>query len=163
MVFYRAEGKIRTFTAHTVLTFAFFDDEAGITRTFDALGLGAPGQQGRKVFFEIAVEGDLTLARKGKFANIKKGQTNLPPLSSLAGMAQQQEAGVVYAYYLKGKNGLTPIRHFRRQVLPLMADREEEMQAFMQKFDFPLSNPLSYILLINYYNQLKKEVLTKVD
>lgn len=162
VVFYRTDGQIRTFTAHTVLSFDFFDEQAGIDRTFSSLTSSTYLLPGRKEFFELAVDGDLRLVRKGEIVRVKKGQTNLNPLPALIWMADQANGEVVYDYFLQGENGLTAIRHFRKQVLPLMADRGEEMQQFMEQFNFNFSNPLSFILLVNYYNHIKKEVLTQV-
>lgn len=159
VVFYKLNGQIQTFSAHAVDSFAFYDEEAGITRTFTAQNTDGNALQGRKEFYEIVVEGDLTLARKGRFTQLMRLQGNINPLPSLVRMANQSDAEVVYDYYLMGERGLTEVRHFRKQVLSLMADREKEMQQFVREFNFNFSNPLSYILLINYYNQLKKGVL----
>jgi hypothetical protein len=161
VVFYKTEGQIETFSPYTVDSFSFYDEAAGLTRTFSALSPGPDGSQGPKAFFEITLEGDLTLARKGKFAKRRNARGNAHPLAGFLLLPPQAEQDLVYDYFLVSAEGLTKIRHFRKQVLPLMADREEEMEQFINRFSFNFSNPLSYILLINYYNQINKSVLTK--
>jgi hypothetical protein len=161
VVFYKSDGQIKTFSPHTAASFSFYDEAAGLTRTFSALSPGTDGSQRQKAFYEITVEGDLTLARKGKFAKRKNARGNAHPLACFVMLPPQTEQDLVYDYYLVSAEGLTKIRHFRKQVLPLMADREEEMAQFINSFSFNLSNPLSYILVINYYNQINRGVLTQ--
>jgi hypothetical protein len=161
VVFCKSDGRIQTFTAHTVRHFEIYDEGAGITRSFSSLSDDATASRERKTFFEVMVDGDLTLLRKGKYAKIARPKGKYHRVTNRI-LEAKQKPEIVYRYYLLRKDGLQEIRHFRRQVLPLMHDREAEMRQFINSHKFNLENPQSHILIINYYNHLKKnEVLSQ--
>ena len=60
-------------------------------------------------------------------------------------------------YYVTEKNKVERIRNFRRQVLPLMNDYAEEMQAFRSRNNIKLrrlNDEVSMFLMVSYYNRL---------
>lgn len=71
-----------------------------------------------------------------------------------------QKPEIVYSYYFLQHANPQKITYFRKQVLPLMRDLEEEMQEFIQSNDFDLEKPRSHIMIITHYNQLKRDFLS---
>ncbi|MCC9137419.1 hypothetical protein ACFSKU_08510 [Pontibacter silvestris] len=159
VLFYKDAGITKAFTAQTVRSFNFKDEEMGVTRTFTSLTQKLNDLPGQKEFYEIVIDGEIVLARRSKTSRMARKKYIIPILSNLLATSQAQN-NATYNYYIVNNKELTKIKNFRKQVLPLMADREEEMNQFMHDYDFQLHKPTSYILLVNYYNHLMKENFT---
>lgn len=159
VVFCKAEGKIQTFTPQTVLHFEYYDEEAGLTRSYSSFPHHITASRQQRAFFEVVIDGDLTLLRKGKFSKIPRPKGKYHRVHNKI-RDSHQKPDIVYSYYLLQQAGPQQITHFRRQVLPLMHDLKEEMQEFIQSHNFNMESPQSHILIINYYNHLKKDFIS---
>lgn len=159
VVFYKEGEYTRAFTAQTISLFKFEDEEMGVTRTFQSLAHDREALHGQREFYEIVMDGDITLARKSKCTHVASSKHVIPVLPLLI-TAKHSQGATAFNYFILENDGLTRIKNFKKQVLPLMKDQQEEIDQFMDDYNFNLHKPTSYMLVINYYNHLKTANLT---
>ena len=146
VVFCKKDGRIQTFSAHTVQHFEIYDKEAELIRIFSSMDAEGMGFQTKKVFYEIVVEGNLTLLRKGMPARKPRPSGKYHRVQNRIAEAKQK-AEIVYSYYVYQDDAIKEIKHIRKQVLPLMHEQQGEMHQFIETNNLDLNKPQSLVLL----------------
>jgi hypothetical protein len=162
VVFRKAEGKIQTFTPQSVHHFEYYDGENGITRTFSSLYHAETSSRDRKSFFEVMTDGELTLLKKGKFFTRPRPKGKYHRVHNKI-RDSHQKPEIVFSHYLLMKAVPQKITNFQQQVLPLMHDLEEEIEEFVQRENLDLAKPQNHILIIDHYNHLKKDFMSRIN
>jgi len=141
----KLEGTVKAFSSHSVNYFEFYDEKSNVLRKYSACAIESKPHINRRVFYEIVLEGDFTLLRKDL-------EGSLPDWVKDTYVNDSKE----YAYYIIQHNSVEKLTNFEKQVLPQMSDESIALEDFINKNNFNFTSPTSQILIINYYNHLKR-------
>ncbi len=144
----RENGKIKAFSSHGVASFYYLNETTNILHRFIAVEQETKENYRRKQFYEIVLEGDLTLLRKrNKSADpVRKGHNS--------GSASLMHHILCYDYYVYRDGEMTEINKFKKRVMPLMKDKKREVVSYADKKSLKLYYLMDQISLISYYNGL---------
>jgi len=133
MVMLRQEGRIRTFTTVGIEYFVFYDQELRLNRTFSVIEYEfRPGYR-RKEFFELLIDGPLTIVRDG-----------IP----------RPYEQVDYGYYVLDNTELLSIRRFKSKIWKKMYTNQPEIKKIANENDANLKERRVQFVLIDIYNSM---------
>lgn len=144
----RDNGKIKAFSSHGVVYFYFINKVTNILHRFISVEQSTKDNYHRKDFYEIVLEGELTLLRKRNKAidPVRRGQT-----SSTDNMMHHI---LCYDYYVYYEGEMLEIDKFKKDIVPLMEDKDQEIQKYADRKNLRLYYLMDQISLISYYNGL---------
>ena len=144
----REAGKIKAFSAHNVTSFYYLDRGTNVLHRFIAIEQKDRENYRRKEFYEIVLEGELTLLRKRNKSSdpLRQGHTE----SSYNMMHHI----LCYDYYVYHREDLVEINKFRKNVMPLMKEKKREVATYADKKSLKLHYLMDQITLLSYYNGL---------
>jgi hypothetical protein len=137
-----------SFTARKVLFFEIFDQTVKQYRQFYSLPYATSGQYKAPVFFELLVEGKITLLSR----EAVEYKTSSSPYYFYGNYTRRV---LVYKYFLLQENGeIKEVNDKKSDWLQLMGNKGDEVQSYarVNRLDFTDKNELSKI--ITYYNSL---------
>ncbi|MBN8579012.1 MAG: hypothetical protein J0L66_18880 [Cytophagales bacterium] len=143
-----ANNKLESYTARKVLLFEIFDETVKRYRNFYSLPFAAAGQYKAPVFFELLVEGKLTvLAREAiEFRTVSSpyyyyGTYTRPVL--------------VHKYFvLKENGGIEEFRGKKNDWLDLMPGRSDDVERYAKKNRLNFDNKYELARIVEFYNSL---------
>lgn len=141
-------GKIKAFSSHGVTSFYFINGSTNILQRFVSVEQKMGENYRRKEFFEIVLEGELTLLRqRNKSADpVRKGHT--PSTDNMTHHI------LCYDYYVFYQGEMVKINKFKKNVVPMMKDKKREIVNYADKKNLKLYYLMDQISLISYYNGL---------
>ncbi|NMM49304.1 hypothetical protein [Marinigracilibium pacificum] len=147
-------GVVHTYTAQKVIFFIIEDQVLGITRKFYSLPYAETNYQ-TMMFFELLVEGDLTLLGREYIDTRTTSANNYYYYRNY-----WVESYVLRTsfYFLKKGGEIKFFTPKKRELLDLvMADRSNEIKQFIKKRRFDIEKPDDLIAVTKFYNSLNEQ------
>lgn len=141
------DGSIRAFSPVNVSHFSFFDQETKNRRFFAAINFENRYDYEHKSFFEVIINGELSVLRKGKY--VKR-----VPVRSGAATNYNVKTIVHHNYYAFTNDEQKRIRNFRKDVLPMMEEHEDKLKRYIKKHKLNVNELVDQLMVVNYYNYL---------
>ena len=152
MVIFKSGRQLKTYSAHQVSHFSFFDKKINKERHFKAYEI--PKNRSNKVFFEIIISGDIKLLRK-------EAPLLIPSSDYYYFFAGKNETGnykTHFVYYLLKDDQLIKVKNFRKQLLNMSDKFHQNLIRTFIKHEKPdLDEVNGKVKLLSYYNELKEE------
>lgn len=144
----RNAGKIKAFSSHGVTSFYFINRATNILHRYVAVEQNTGENYRRKEFFEIVLEGELTILRKRNKSTdpVRRGHT----MSTYNLMHHI----LCYDYYVYHQGEMVKVNKFKKDVVPMMKDKKREITTYADKKNLKLYYLMDQISLISYYNGL---------
>jgi len=140
LILYRSNGKVEVYPSHRIHSVYFFDEDANINRKFISLKQG-DGFFNHHQLYEIVVWGEVNMYRK------QKTLTGNHPLDAEG-----------FNYFISNRDKLIPLHKFRSSVYPyLLESAGSQLSVFMDKNNLNPNLPANAIIIIQFYNGLKKD------
>lgn len=157
--------KILTYSPYQVKLFQYYDGEHELNRIYTAVEISKPdayyAHHGKK-FLELVMQGDITVMREEKL-KLRETYDDQDRTAILKRNLYSDPTLVVGFDYYFNKDGSTyELKNFKKQVLPLMADHQQEVERFIKENKFDLSSWEDQYEVINYYNDLKSKQQNQV-
>lgn len=143
----RQNGSIMAFSPVKVSHFSFFDQEIKNRRFFAAINFENRYDYEHKSFFEVIINGELSVLRKGKYVKrvpVRDGTSNHYNVKTI----------VHHNYYVFTNDEQKRIRNFRKDVLPMMEEHEEKLARYIKKHKLNVNELVDQLMVVNYYNYL---------
>jgi hypothetical protein len=144
----REAGKIKAFSSHKVTSFYYLDKGTNVLHRYIAIEQKTRENYRRKEFYEIVLEGELTLLRKRNKSTdpLRQGHTQ----SSYNLMHHI----LCYDYYVYHQEDLVAVNKFKKNVMPLMKEKKREVASYADQKNLKLYYLMDQISLLSYYNGL---------
>lgn len=144
----REAGRIKAFSSHGVTSFYYLNKDTNILHRFISVEQETKENYRRKEFYEIVLEGELTLLRKRNKSTdpVRKGHN--------ASSSSLMHHILCYDYYVYRQGEMISVKKFKKNVLPLMKDKKREVVSYADKKNMKLYYLMDQISLISYYNGL---------
>lgn len=137
-----------SYSPYQAIYFLYFDDKMDLTRYFASVYVPKSPFREDRVFLEVVLKGGkISLFRREKRFKFQK-QTPFDRYRTIL------YDFVDYYDYAYTDGELIEYKNFKKQVMPLMADFRKELRSFIKEKRLNLDEPLSQIMLVDYYNQL---------
>jgi hypothetical protein len=153
---------IKTFTPHQVTAFKYFEKEENLFHHYVTLINEINPKYQQKAFYEVVLEGDINYVRKrNKYPayNAKEGYlANRNP--------HLNQHKVCYEYFVQYEDELIKARRFKREVLPIMQNKERSLQTYMKEHQLRPYDIGDQIELVEYYNHtsdLREQTASKIS
>lgn len=159
----QTDGRVSAFSADQVYQFGWFDFKQHKYRSFKSLNTFADNDRMGYGFFEIYINGSLTVIRHlkrthGLFKRIFGHPANFSDTPSLA------ENPDHFDYYVQetGHHLLALDRFYTDIYSPLMIDYDRQLQTYIKKHNINYRSLLGRLVLISHYNFLVQQDAGKV-
>jgi len=140
---------VEVYTARKVLFFEIFDATINQYRNFFSLPYNATSGYRAPVFFELLIEGQMTL--------LSRESLEYRTYSSPYYFGSSSQLVMVYKFYLLEENG--KINEFigkKADLLQLMGRRAESVESYMREHKLKVEERDDLVKIISYYNSLFK-------
>ena len=141
---------IEAYTAKKVLYFNFFDDTSHQYRQFYALPYRITSEYKTPVFFEVFLQGKMTLLGR-EFITVKTvsyGNT------ALSGSSYSQQVLAYRYYFLDDQGEIERLQKNKRQLYQIFKKKESEIKQYVKRNRFRFDNKSDMMQLTEYYNRL---------
>ncbi|MCX2742246.1 hypothetical protein OO013_00135 [Mangrovivirga sp. M17] len=145
-------GVIQTFTSQKVVFFIIEDQVLGITRKFYSLPYERNNYQSM-MFFELLVEGDLTLLGR-EYIDTRTTTNN----NSFYYRSYWVESYVLRTnfYFLRKGGEINFFEPKKRELLDIMDDKSDQIKQYIKKRRFDIDRPDDLMEITKYYNNLNE-------
>jgi hypothetical protein len=141
------QGVTEAFTPRKVLYFEIFDQTINRYRNFYALPYAAAGSYRTLIFFELLVEGKMTL--------LSREALEYRTFSSPFYYGSYTRLVLVYKYFLMEENGM--IKEFtgkKGDLLSLMGRKADEVDRYIKSNRLKIEDRFDFARAVAYYNSL---------
>ncbi|MDF9795879.1 hypothetical protein OKW21_001142 [Catalinimonas alkaloidigena] len=148
IVMCKIDDVIKTFTPHQVTAFKYYEESENLFHDFVTLTNYINPRYQQKAFYEVVLEGDISYVRKrNKYPayNAKEGY-----LANRNKRLNQHK--VCYEYFVHYENELIKSKSFKREVLPIMQNKERSLHTYMKKNQLRPYDIGDQIELVEYFN-----------
>lgn len=155
VVEFRADDRIRAFSASQVREFKYFDNQQRSIRKIVAVTYPVHPSLRRPVFMEEVMVGPLSVYRRLRHSHglLKMSNPSLPPNESLDD----------FSYLVFQGDEVVNMDTFYRTIWPQMtAEYDEELKKYANLLPNDIQNTLVQLRLINRYNYLKMQSVWQV-
>jgi len=138
------------YTAKKVLYFNFFDETAHQYRQFYALPFRITSEYKTPVFFEVFLQGKMTLLAR-EFITVRTvsyGNT------ALSGSNYSQQILAYRYYFLDDQGEIERLQNNKRQLYQIFKKKESEIRQYVKRNRFRFDNKSDMMQLTEYYNRL---------
>lgn len=140
---------VEAYTARKVLFFEIFDTTVDQYRNFFSLPYNATTGYKTPVFFELLVEGHMTLLARENLEN--------RTYSSPYYFGSYSRLVLVYKFYLLEESGnITEFRGKKAELLQLMGRKAEAVDEFIRQNKLKIEERDDFTKIVSYYNSLFK-------
>jgi hypothetical protein len=140
---------VEAYTARKVLFFEIFDTTVDQYRNFFSLPYNATTGYKTPVFFELLVEGHMTLLARENLEN--------RTYSSPYYFGSYSRLVLVYKFYLLEESGnITEFRGKKADLLQLMGRKAEAVEGFIRQNKLKIEERDDFTKIVSYYNSLFK-------
>ncbi len=141
-------NKLESYTARKVLFFEIFDNTINRYRSFYSLPYAISGQYKAPVFFELLVEGKMTLLCRESI------EFKTYP-SAFSYYGNTTRLVLVNKYFLFKDNGaIEPFVGKRNDLIYLMGNKGTEVEKFIKTNKLSVDNKYQLAEIVSYYNSL---------
>ncbi|QCK14948.1 hypothetical protein [Mangrovivirga cuniculi] len=146
------KGVVQTYTSQKVVFFIIEDQILGITRKFYSLPYEKNNYRAM-MFFELLVEGDLTLLGR-EYIDTRTTTSN----NSFYYRSYWVESYVLRTnfYFLRKGGDINFFTPKKRELFDVMADKSEEIKQYIKKRKFDIDRPDDLIDITKFYNNLNE-------
>lgn len=138
---------VEAFTPRKVLFFEIFDNTAKRYRNFFALPFAATGNYRTPIFFELLVEGRMTL--------LSREALEYRTFSSPYYYGSFTRLVLVYKYYLMEESGnISEFIGKKNDLLSLMGRKADDVDKYIKKNRLRIEDPSDFARTVAYYNSL---------
>lgn len=145
-----SEKKIYTFSGKKVFYFHFFDETIDAYREFYTLPYALINQYEAPIFFEVLVEGRLTLLCREAIITKTVNDNTINPYGSNLSYSRKV---LVYTYYfLDEKGGITKYSMKKRDLLQVLSKRADKIDKYMKVNHLKADKRYDLSRIISFYN-----------
>lgn len=149
----KTEQRIKTFSPYCVQYFKFFDPQLQMNRVFATFeNNDLRRRENARSFFEVMINGELAVLRKE--------ETSFTPVHEYSYSSIEFIPDKDFSYFISHPEGVRKMKNFNKDVIPLMADKNEEILEYMDKYELDSNNFMHQILIIDFYNYIKDPTYT---
>ncbi|HOX82650.1 MAG TPA: hypothetical protein PLJ60_16590 [Chryseolinea sp.] len=139
LILHRIHGKMEVYPAHKIQSIYFYDAKENINRKF--ISLKDSRFFNHHQLLEIVLKGEVSIYRRQK---------------AWTGKSPSDADG--FHYFVRYQDKLVDLQKFRNQVYPhLLKSTGGILSAFMDERKLNPNSPSNAILIIDFYNHIKKE------
>lgn len=138
------------YTAKKVLYFSFLDEVSRHYRQFYALPFRITSEYKTPIFFEVLLEGKMTLLAR-EFVTVKTVNYGNPAFS---GSSYSKQVLVFRYYFLDDRGNIVRFLNNRKQLMQILKRKESEIKQYTKRNRFRYDDKLDMIQLTEYYNSL---------
>lgn len=150
------DGHIRTFSAAQVRRFDWFDQRQNKLRTFVSLESPLPINRTRQAFYEVWLNGPLTVVRRLKRAHGPFKRLFVNP-TQCADTPMLSESLDQFDYFVHDEGRFLSLDWFYRDIYePLLAAYDRELHQFIQDHNLNERTVLGRLILIDRFNYLSR-------
>lgn len=157
VLFRRTDGRIQTFSANQVSQFGWFDSVTNTYRDFRVLSHEVPNSRSSRAFFEVCMDGPLTVVRQLKpLRGLRKHLFSHPAyFTDEPDLAQNIE---FFDYFVYDAGRLRAIDRFYTDVYaPLMSAYKPQLEQYIQVHHLNDRTLLGRLVLIDRYNIMVRQ------
>ena len=144
------EQGVQAFTAKKVLCFTFLDETSASYRQFYALPFQISPEYKSRVFFEVLLEGKMTLIARELIVVETLNYGN--PFSS--GSFYSQKVMMYRYYFLDDKGIIVRFYNNKKELYQIFKQKESQMRQYIKRNKFRFEDKSEMIRLTQYYNSL---------
>lgn len=152
----KLDDQIKTYSAYHVQYFQFYDEIREINRLYATMETFATKKKRKGVaFYEVLIDGEMVLLRKEDIHYFQDYEILYNAIDLVPSLASK--------HYVFFKENLINFKNFRKEILPLMADKAEDIEKYIKDNNFNTQDLVGQILIIDYYNFLKDPLYKLLD
>jgi hypothetical protein len=136
ILFESANGNREVYSAYQVHSLNYYDARNNINRRY--VSLKEPSLHRGDTFYEIVVQGNVSLVRR-----------QIMRFNHLSDVTD-------FNYFTWFEDKLSPMRHFKRSVYPVLEQKQAAIAAFRTENQLHPGDMIDAIQLIEFYNKLTK-------
>ncbi len=145
-----SEDKIFTFSGKKVFYFQFFDETVDAYREFYTLPYAFANQYEAPIFFEVLVEGKLTLLCREAIITKTVNDNNINPYGSTLSYSRDV---LVYTYYFLDQVGnITAYNMKKKDLLRVLTKRADKIEKYMRVNHLRADKRYDLSRIISFYN-----------
>jgi hypothetical protein len=146
LVMCKSEEKISTFGPHQTRSFRYYEKENNVFHNYEVLQIQQNSFYTRKAFFEIVLEGNVKYVRKHNRYPVTQ------PQEGHLAYRRSNPHLVAYDYYTQLEGELIKSRHFKKEVLPALLNKDQRVAAFIKENKLRTYDIGDQIVLLDYFN-----------
>ncbi len=142
--------KTYTFSGKRVFYFQIFDETVDSYREFYVLPYALVNQYESPVFFEVLVEGKLTLLCREAIVTKTVNDNNMNPYSM--NMAYSRDVLIYTYYFLDDRGRITKYNMKKRDLLKVLSNRAKKIEEYMRVNRLRADKRYDLSRIISFYN-----------
>ncbi len=157
VLFRQADGRIRSFSANQVSQFGWFDFTTNTYRDFRVLNHQVAGDRSSQAFFEVCMDGPLTVIRQLKpLRGLRKHLFSHPAyFADKPALSQNTD---FFDYFVYDAGRLRAVDRFYTDVYePLMTAYKAKLDHYVQVHNLNNRTLLGRLVLIDQYNTMVRQ------
>lgn len=148
------DGRIRTFSAGQVVQFGWFDYSNHKYRDFKALATSTNKQQDKQSFFEVCMDGPLSVVRRLKPPRGLRKYVFIHPVHFMDQPSLAQNVDF-FDYFVYDAGHLRSLDRFHTDIYrPLMTAYSQQLKGYVTEHNLNERTTWGQLILIDRYNRL---------